>query len=89
MAQTNPIRVPETVHNEVRTVARLFDVNPSELLANAWDHFRRSPEFIQAFGEAQKAFSVGDVDHVAEKLYGAGAVRAKARAEAVKALRAR
>jgi len=84
---TNPVRVPETVHNEVHTAARLLGCNAAELLERAWQSFRQSPEFLNDFEQAQKAFSVGDLDHVASRLYEQSAHRAKRRADAVKALR--
>ncbi len=84
---TNPVRVPEAVHNEVHTAARLLGCNAAELLERAWEAFRQSPAFIAEFDLARKAFSVGDLDQVASRLYERGADRAKERAAAVKALR--
>jgi len=84
---TNPVRVPEAVHNEVHTAARLFGCNAAELLERAWESFRQSPAFIAEFELAQKEFSVGDLDHVASRLYKQSADRARSRATAVKALR--
>ena len=43
---TNPVRVPEAVHDEVHTAARLFGCNASELLERAWHSFRQSPESV-------------------------------------------
>ena len=54
---TNPVRVPEAVHDEVHTAARLFGCNASELLEHAWHSFRQSPEFVTEFEQARKAFS--------------------------------
>ncbi|MGP8150756.1 MAG: hypothetical protein ACLPXU_08720 [Acidimicrobiales bacterium] len=84
---TNPVRVPEAVHDEVHTVARLFGCNASELLERAWHSFRQSPEFVTEFEQARKAFSTGDLDQVASRLYEQSAQRAKRRADSVKALR--
>lgn len=84
---TNPVRVPEAVHNEVHTAARLLGCNAAELLERAWESFRQSPAFIAEFELAQKAFSVGDLDHVASRLHEQAAERAQRRAAAVKALR--
>lgn len=76
---TNPVRVPEAVHNEVHTAARLLGCNAAELLERAWESFRESPAFIAEFELAQKAFSVGDLDHVASRLYEHSADRARSR----------
>jgi hypothetical protein len=84
---TNPVRVPEAVHDEVHTVARLFGCNASELLERAWHSFRQSPEFVTEFEQARKAFSVGDLDQVASHLYEQSARRAKRGADSVNALR--
>jgi hypothetical protein len=84
---TNPVRVPEAVHNEVHTAARLLGCNAAELLERAWESFRQSPAFLAEFELAQKAFSVGDLDHVASRLYEQSTDRAKQRAAAVNALR--
>jgi hypothetical protein len=84
---TNPVRVPEAVHNEVHTAARLLGCNAAELLERAWESFRQSPAFIAEFELAQKAFSVGDLDRVASRLHEQSADRAQRRAAAVKALR--
>jgi len=87
MAQTNTVRVTETVHNQVHAASRLLGESVSDLLAKAWEQFAQSPAFARDFEEAQKAFSVGDLDHVAEKVFAIGAGRARARADAVKSLR--
>lgn len=84
---TNPIRVPESVHNEVHAAARLLGCNAAELLARAWEAYRQSPEFISDFELAQKALSVGDLDAVAHRLSERAAERAKARGDAVQAMR--
>jgi hypothetical protein len=84
---TNPVRVPEVVHSEVHTAARLLGCNAAELLERAWNSYRQSPEFVADFEVAQKAFSVGDLDLVASRLHDQAADRARRRADAVKALR--
>ncbi len=84
---TNPVRVPEAVHNEVHTAARLLGCNAAELLERAWESFRQSPAFLAEFEVAQKAFSIGNLDHVAARLYQQSGDRARSRAAAVKALR--
>ncbi|MGK2957729.1 MAG: hypothetical protein ACSLFB_04880 [Acidimicrobiales bacterium] len=84
---TIPVRVPESVHNEVHTAARLFGCNAAELLERAWESFRQNPEFLAEFEETQKAFSVGDLDNVTSRLYEQSTNRARARGAAVKAMR--
>lgn len=84
---TNPVRVPQAVHNEVHTAARLLGCNAAELLERAWESFRRSPGFLAEFELAQKAFSVGDLDHVASRLHEQSTDRARRRAAEVAALR--
>ena len=84
---TNPVRVPEAVHNEVHTAARLLGCNAADLLERAWESFRQSAAFIAEFELAQKAFSVGDLDHIASRLYEQSTDRANQRAAAVRALR--
>lgn len=84
---TNPVRVPEAVHNEVHAAARMLGCNAAELLERAWQSFRQSPAFIAEFELARKAFAAGDLDHVASRLYEQSADRAKQRAASVKALR--
>jgi len=84
---TNPVRVPNAVHGEIHAAARLLGCNASELLERAWQSFRESPEFVAEFELAQKAFSVGDLDLVASRLYEQSSQRAKRRADSVSALR--
>jgi len=84
---TSPVRVPEAVHNEVNAAARLLGCNAAELLERAWQSFRQSPEFVAEFELARKAFSVGDLDVVASRLYEQSTDRARRRAQAVTALR--
>lgn len=84
---TTPIRVPESVHSEVHTAARLLGSNAAQLLARAWEAYRQSPEFVSEFEFAQKALSVGDFDAVAHRLDEQAAQRAKRRADAVRAMR--
>lgn len=84
---TSPVRVPEAVHREVLTASRLFGCNASELLERAWQAYRQSPEFVDDFALAQKAFSVGDVDAVASLLHDRSTERARRRAASVQALR--
>ncbi len=83
---TNPIRVPQAVHSEVHAAARLLGCNAAELLARAWETYRRSPEFLAEFEYAQNALSVGGIDAVAHRLHEQSAQRAKRRADAVQAL---
>jgi hypothetical protein len=84
---TNPIRVPEDVHNEVLTAARVIGCNASELLERAWNLYRHTPEFVADFELAQKAFSVGDLNAIASRLNEQAADRARQRAASVAALR--
>lgn len=84
---TNPIRVPDTVHGEVHTAARLLGCNAADLLARAWEAYRQSPEFVSEFEFAQKALSVGDIDAVSVRLHEQAAQRAKRCADAVQARR--
>lgn len=84
---TNPVRVPEAVHSEVLAAARVLGCNASELLERAWLSFRESPGFVADFEQAQKAFSVGDLDAVASRLFEQSTDRARRRAAAVMALR--
>ena len=86
---TSPVRVPATVHNEVHATARLFGCSASELLDRAWQSFRESPDFMAEFEAAQKAFSVGDLDHLTSRLTQHAADRADRRASSVQALRRR
>lgn len=84
---TSPVRVPEAVHGEVQTAARILGCTAAELMARAWGEYRRSPEFLADFEHAQKAFSVGDLDFVVNRLAEGSAERARTRAERVRALR--
>ncbi len=84
---TNPVRVPESVHTEVQTASRMLGCSTSELMERAWEAFRQSPGFIEEFEFARKAFSVGDLEAVANSLHVQGKNRARERAAAVLALR--
>jgi hypothetical protein len=84
---TSPVRVPESVHAEIGAAARLFGCNAAELLEQAWNSFRQSPQFVHDFEMAQKAFSAGDLDRVASRLTEQAEHRALARAQAVAQLR--
>jgi hypothetical protein len=84
---TNPVRVPEEVHTEVQAAARLLGCSAPELLERAWTLFRQSPEFVSEFELAQKAFSVGDLNHVTAYMHDQAVGRARRRSDAVRALR--
>jgi hypothetical protein len=84
---TNPVRVPAAVHSEVLTAARVLGCSAAELLERAWEEYRQSPAFREEFEQAQKAFSVGDLDHLATWLTEKSSERARRRAAAVSALR--
>lgn len=84
---TQPVRVPDQVHEEVQNAARLLGCTSGELLARAWLAFRQSPEFREEFAFFQKAFSAGDLDAVTERLRRLGVTRANDRATAGRAER--
>jgi hypothetical protein len=84
---TQPVRVPDEVHDEVRSAARLLGCTSGELLARAWLAYRQLPEFREEFASFQKAFSAGDLDAVTEHLRRLGATRASDRATAGRAER--
>lgn len=84
---TQPVRVPDEVHEEVQNAARLLGCTSGELLARAWLAFRQSPEFREEFTFFQKAFSAGDLDAVTEHLRRLGVTRASDRATAGRAER--
>jgi hypothetical protein len=86
---TQPVRVPDEVHEEVQNAARLLGCTSGELLARAWLAYRQSPEFREEFAFFQKAFSAGDLDAVTEHLRGLGTARAADRAAASRARRGR
>lgn len=65
---TLPIRVPEEVHHEVRTAARVLGCSTSALLARAWAAYSRSGEFVRAFEQAQEALADGHLEAVALRL---------------------
>jgi len=65
---TVPVRVPEEVHSEVQTAARVLGCSSSALLERAWLSFSRSPEFVDAFQLAQEALSDGRIELVALRL---------------------
>ena len=77
-----PMRVPEDVHSEVQAAARLLDRSPGELLRQAWEVYRKTPEFREDFTAAQKAFASGDVAAIAARLEERGQERAARRAKA-------
>jgi hypothetical protein len=83
---TTPMRVPESVHQEVSSAARLIGCNAPELLERAWISYRQSPEFLDDFRTAQKALATGDLDLIAARLEESGLNRAKRRAIQVEAL---
>jgi len=78
------LRVPDQVHSEVTTVARLFDQTPGELLRRAWDAYRQTAEFQDDFAFAQKAFATGDLETIAGRLDERAHERARRRAAAVR-----
>jgi hypothetical protein len=85
--KTSPVRVSEAVHSEVAAASRLFGCNAAELLEQAWASFRQSPQFVNDFELAQKAFSTGDLDRVVSHLTEQAEHRASSRAQAVLKLR--
>jgi hypothetical protein len=86
---TQPVRVPNEVHEEVQNAARLLGCTSGDLLARAWLSYRQSPEFREEFAFFQRAFSAGDLDAVTEHLRGLGAARAVEGAAASRARRGR
>lgn len=81
MAATKTIRVPEAVHDEVYSAARLFGVSPAELLERAWTAYRNSSEFADDFTFYQKAFATGDLSAITARLQERSQERARQRAE--------
>jgi hypothetical protein len=84
---TNPVRVSAEVHAEIHAAARLFGCNAAELLQRAWESYRQTPEFQSDFELAQKAFAIGDLESIANRLHDESKARAKRRAAEVQALR--
>jgi hypothetical protein len=86
---SQPVRVPDEVHEEVQNAARLLGCTSGELLARAWLAYRQSPEFREQFGFFQKAFAKGDIDAITERLRNQAVNRAADRAAAGRARRGR
>jgi len=86
---TQPVRVPDEVHEEVQNAARLLGCTSGELLARAWLAYRESPEFREEFASFQKAFATGDLDAVTGRLRAHASARAADRAAASRARRGR
>lgn len=84
---TQPVRVPDGVHSEVQAAARVMGCTPAELLERAWEQYRATPEFRDDFAFAQKAFQVGDLEGLANRLQERGEARAAERAARVRSLR--
>jgi hypothetical protein len=87
VSKTTTIRVPEAVHNEVRSAARMFGCTPAELLERAWSAYRDSPEFAEDLSFFQKAVAAGDFGAITARLQERSRERAHQRAAAVEALR--
>lgn len=83
------MRVPDDVRSEVQAAARLLDQTPGELLRQAWEVYRQTPEFHEDFAFAQKAFAGGDLTAIAARLEERAQERASRRAGAVRGARAR
>jgi hypothetical protein len=86
---SQPVRVPDEVHEEVQNAARLLGCTAGELLARAWLAYRESPEFRDEFAFFQKAFSKGDIDAITERLRSQAVTRAADRAVASRTRRGR
>lgn len=84
---TRPTRVPEDVHDEVQSIARVLGQSPGELLERAWRVYRETPEFRKDFARVQKAFVAGDLDSITSLLTDRGRRRAQERTGRVKARR--
>lgn len=65
---TQPVRVKEDTYEELQGASRLLGQTPAELLSRAWRLYKESPEFRDEFELARKAFSVGDLNVIADML---------------------
>jgi hypothetical protein len=87
MTKTMTMRVPEDVHHEVQSAARLLGCPPAELLERAWSSYRQSLEFKEDFSFAQKALAIGDLDAITARLQERSRERAERRAAVARSSR--
>jgi hypothetical protein len=86
---SQPVRVPDSVYEELQNAARLIGCTPGELFERAWSSYRESPEFTEDFTAFQQAFAKGDINAVTERLRSASSERASRRAAASRKARGR
>lgn len=78
--ETKPVRIPLQVGLEVRATALVLDMSAAEVLEQAWNHFKASPEFKEQFLSYQEAFASGDLESIATELHRRSVERAVERA---------
>ena len=80
MPTTRPLRVPESIHQEVSAAAQMLGETPSVLLARAWDAYKGTSDFQQDFNTFQKAYATGDFDIIVSTLSARSHERARQKA---------
>ena len=89
MSRTQPIRVPEEMHEPLKTLSAVLGTTPGYLLHQAFNEYVRKhqTEFTEVFQRAQKYIASADVAGLTDLLEDSRRSRAKRAAASIKARR--
>jgi len=65
---SHPVRVERGTYEEVQGASRLLGRTPGELLARAWDQYKRTDEFREEFHHVQQIIESGDLGELTRHL---------------------
>lgn len=87
--RTQPVRVPEDMHEPLKALSAVVGTTPGDLLHRAFNEYIRNheSEFVDAFQRAQKYIESADVVGLADLLGDSRRVRAQKAAGAIRSKR--
>lgn len=90
MSKTQPVRVPEDMHEPLKTLSALVGTTPGDLLHRAFTEYihNHEPEFVEAFRRARKYIASADVAGLTDLLSDSRRSRAERATAALKDRRA-
>lgn len=89
MPRTQPVRVPEDMHEPLKTLSAIIGTTPGDLLHRAFNEYVRKheSEFVEAFQRAKKYIASADVAGLTDLLGYSRRARAERAAASIKARR--
>lgn len=90
MSKTQPVRVPEDMHEPLKTLSAVVGTTPGDLLHRAFNEYVRNHQrdFVEAFQRAQKYIASADIAGLTDLLEDSRPSRAAKASAAIRARRA-